>query len=1172
MGLFIARTFPEIYGGMVDKIIATTPVTDVNFGSVLSTMLEAAAQEDDEQYFQMLEIIRGYSLDTTSGSDLDNRAFEYGLTRSAAKIASTFVTISDTAISKVETGVYSGLPGASAGSMAVNGDSAAGFSSSGSIIVGRGTPNAETVAYSSITNNTNYVTFNLSIGLAHDHGTDETIILSQGGNRNISAGTAVSVPASDINPKISFTLSALATILDGESEVQDITVTASEAGSKANVPVGAISKFDSPPFSTATVSNPERVTNGADIETDQGLRDRIKDHIQSLSRGTGKAIITSVIGVLSSTENKRVISASLVEPTLPADVVKLFIDDGTGFVPSWLDVGFEELVIAATGGEKYITAANFPVVKAFVETQNSETYNLVGGETLFVSVGGQTETITFASNNFATPGAATAQEVLQAINSNATNFEARLSGAGLKVRIFARANSDEQIQVTGGTANSILGFPTDVKFTTKLYLERADDISLLSKDGITAAIESGTASTYDLSARDYNLAVVVDGKVKNRELLWFTSADFIAPSAATAAEIVTAINAQLAGADASLSSNNTKFTLTSKTKRDATSKIRIIENFTSVQKYNGAYTDITSQAKTTTNVQLFAADSDYVYLGHSDVPFNSVYWKLAINASASMGYLAQYWNGSTWNTLGVTDGTVGFTQTGYWAFRVPHTWTKNTVNGATGYFIRVQRVQPVLVTPPTEALIKISSANDLFGFSETEVVGTNKDYTFNRFLGQFELVSPLQAGDYLTLGSKHTRAGIISGQGPYNLSGTETLIISVDGVSQTITFNIADFATPGAATASEVAARINTSIAGAVATVVATNSKVKIVTNGYAGSLQVTGGTSNTALGFPTALKSSLTSHIPSTLSGAGPFTFASSTSLIVVVDKNVANNFTVPLYTAHTSTTGTVAASVVCATLNATYPLASDLVGYEVLFTSGGQSGNRKTVSAYDPVTGTLTMSVAFAGAPGVGSTFQLLPKTVVDAVKHLNNKKITLLSTKAVIESAEGGTKVQISSQLTGETAAIQVTGGTANAVLGFGVSEKIGVDAYRYFTGLAQLTQWTVDGKLSDQTNYPGQRAAGVQVEVLDPVTKPISVALNVTTNEGVTLSSIANDVKSAVSSYINSLPVGGDVIISSITCAVKEVAGVFDVEVTTPSANVAVADNELAKVNEAQITVG
>ena len=74
MALFEPRIFPEIVGEMISRLTSTTPLDDINFGSVWTTMLEAAAQEDDEQYFQMLEIIRGFSLDTTTGQDLDDRA------------------------------------------------------------------------------------------------------------------------------------------------------------------------------------------------------------------------------------------------------------------------------------------------------------------------------------------------------------------------------------------------------------------------------------------------------------------------------------------------------------------------------------------------------------------------------------------------------------------------------------------------------------------------------------------------------------------------------------------------------------------------------------------------------------------------------------------------------------------------------------------------------------------------------------------------------------------------------------------------------------------------------------------------------------------------------------------------------------------------------------------
>ena len=288
MAIFVPRTFQEIMQDMLARLISATPVNDVNFGSVWTTLLEAAAQEDDEQYFQMSEIIKGYSIDSTYGTELDSRAFEYNLERIDAGKASATVTFGDEAITKIETDIYSGLNGAPAGTFSINGNSATGFSVAGSIIIGRDTPNEEIVPYSSIDQLTNYVRFNLSSGLAKDHGTDEIIVLSQGGNRLISAGTIVKVLATDRLNQALFETDADATIKDGESEVTGVAVTCTETGTIGNVPVGAIANFDSKPFSTATVRNPSRVTNGRDEESDQELRDRIKDYIQGTDQLTFK--------------------------------------------------------------------------------------------------------------------------------------------------------------------------------------------------------------------------------------------------------------------------------------------------------------------------------------------------------------------------------------------------------------------------------------------------------------------------------------------------------------------------------------------------------------------------------------------------------------------------------------------------------------------------------------------------------------------------------------------------------------------------------------------------------------------------------------------------------------------------------------------------------------------
>lgn len=1172
MALFTPRTYVEILGDMYDRLIASTPLTDLNFGSVWTTMLEAAAQEDDEQYFQMLEIIRGYSLDTTTGSDLDSRAFEYGLVRRGASNASTVVNISDSSVVKIFTTAYAGLPGAVAGSLSINADSATNFPTSGSIIIGRNTPNSETVPYSSITVFVNYVRFNLLGALAFDHGTDETIILSQGGDRIIPAGSIVYVPDSDISPKIDFELVDNATIFDGEEKVENVLVAAVEAGSKANVPIGAIQEFAALPFSTAFVSNPQRVTNGKDEETDQELRDRIKNTIQSLSRGTPTSITTGVIGI--TVGNQRVVSASLVEPTIPADVVKLYIDDGTGFIPTFQKVGYEPIVAAATGGERFLGINNVPIMKAFVETSMEEPYSLSGGELLFVEVNGIVETIGFNSNNFAAPGAATAQEVLTVINSNAALFEARLSSEENKVRIFARSNIDEEIRVTGGTANSALEFPTDEKFTTKLYLERNNEIFLLSKDGRTASLESGNTVNYNLNG-SFNLSLVLDGKRDNIIDVWFQSSDFVTPSAVSAQEVCNIIESQAPGLKADPSSNNTRFRLFSNTERSAASKILIVENFDKVWNEEASVlVDRTASVLTnSSNATLFGSNLDYLYLGRKDGPFSSVYFNLSTPASANIDPMFEIWNGTSWEPIGVIDETAGLTQSGHLIFGITPRWVPNVVvSGDAMYYLRIQRNNAAVITSPIESRIRICNANEVFGLPTTETSGTGRDYLLNRFLGQIELQETLQAGDKVSIGSYETRAFVVSqSSGSYPLMGGELLEIVVDGILQSYTFQASDFLIPGSALESEVAAAINANFQGLTASVLGT--RVKIRTNRYdsGGSLKINASAANAILLFSEIEKVNLVSHIPAVISVAGPYSFPVSQNVIFILDNNALNNFTAPTHF-DSAVTSASSSSVFAATgLNPVFLVNDQILGFEVEFSSGVLSGQRRTISNYVAATGQITVGVAFSSTPGIGDVFQVIPVTAQDVVHFWNNKQVTLLSTNAEVSALAEGF-VQVASLQVGENASVEVAGGLSNVQLGFVLQKIIGVDGYRYFTNLAQQTQWLVDGRLDDQENYPGIRAAGAQVEVAEPVKLPIRVQLTVTPREGVTLTSISNDVKSAVSSYVNNLGVGADVIISAITCSVRSVPGVFDVQIDIPSANVAVADNQLARIFEQDILVG
>jgi uncharacterized phage protein gp47/JayE len=1253
MALFQPRVFQQIFAGMVGRMISSTPLTDLNIGSVFTTMLEAAAQEDDEQYFQMLEIIRGYSLDTVSGTDLDARAYEYSLVRNPAAFASTNVSLIDTSITKISTNCYSGLPGSGAGTFVINGNALTGFPASGKIVIGRGTPRAETISYSSITQQTNYVTFNLTGGLAHDHGTDETIILSQGGNRSVNAGIIVVVPASDINPKIAYRLTAAASILDGERQVDLVPIVAVVAGSDANVPIGSITAFSSLPFATAVVFNPARVTNGKDAESDQDLRDRIKKTIQSLSRGTGQAIITNVTGVLSTTDNKRVVSASLVEPTIPADVVKLFIDDGTGFIPSFADVGYEVVVAQAQGGEKFLFAQNVPMVKAFVETQNAQPYNLIGGETLFVSVGGVVETIQFLSSDFALPGRATAQEVLTKINAIANTFEARVTQAGATLRIFSRSNVNEQIQVTGGTANAILGFQTDAKFTAFLYKVTNYKAKLLTKDGVTATLQSTKSAAYSFPTMK-NLVLVVDGAVEDPQMMWFKPGDFPSPTSVTAPMAVALINQRLAGVIAQTVSNGLQVGLTSKTPLSTGSQLEVVETFTTAFNFSGSFSDITAAIKSAGGAQISHNTSDVLYVGHATVAFQSLYVSHFTSGGGSAP-IYQYWNGSNWINFTPFDLTGGLAQVGHLLFRLPGDQLPNIVNGVAAYWIRISNISN------TTLAMKICSANEAFGFPETLIVGANKDYTLNRFLGQIELEATLNALESVTLGSLDTRASVVSVAGNYGLVGGEQLMILVDGVAMTSTIQISDLSNPGSALPSEVVARLNKDFSGATASLVAAGTQIKLQSNTWSGgTLQIVGGSMNTYLQFPTDLETSYDPHSPALESVAGPFAFDPGDNIIAVLDKNSANNFTTPCTSPGTLTAVSSSTSMTDSNLYNIFPNANDVSGFDFIYTqtyyktiqairysssnalkqlvnvaytagatpgaeaivvtaqniviqiaSGVTTANqiialfngstaarnlaavslagsgtaaqvavaqtflnpvRAQISSYTVPSGMLTLASGLPVTPAIGDSYEIAPRTAAQVVAFWSNKRIALITTVAEVRTSSGGTKVQIASLASGEAASVQIPGGEGNTKLQYPTLVLIGTDGYRHYTGLAQLAQWTVDGRSSDLTNYPGFRAAGVQVEVAEAVKVPITVSMTITTQEGITLSAISNEIKSAVSSYINSLPVGGEVVVSSIVAVVKAVNGVFDVVVNSPTSNVSISYNELARVVESTIIVG
>jgi uncharacterized phage protein gp47/JayE len=100
------QSYNEILGKLARKIIADTPVNDLNPGSVLLTLLEAVAAQDFENSASILNVLETLNIDALKNSDLDARAADYGLARKTSAKATGFIKIQDSSITKRATTLY----------------------------------------------------------------------------------------------------------------------------------------------------------------------------------------------------------------------------------------------------------------------------------------------------------------------------------------------------------------------------------------------------------------------------------------------------------------------------------------------------------------------------------------------------------------------------------------------------------------------------------------------------------------------------------------------------------------------------------------------------------------------------------------------------------------------------------------------------------------------------------------------------------------------------------------------------------------------------------------------------------------------------------------------------------------------------------------------------------
>lgn len=1132
MADLVLKSKSQILGTMLSTLLAQTGVNDLNPGSVIVTLLELAAAEDFQQYFQLLNVIRNYNLDTTTGTDLDNRAYEFGLTRIPAEQSTGLVNIlRASGFEKVSTSLYTGFPAPLAGdtTIYVNDASNALYGSSGTLIIGRGTSDEEQVTYSMApVNNTNYWQFTVS-ALANNHSVGESVILSQGTDVNIIAGTILQVPATSNSPQINFTVDQDTVLLSGEAEVDNVPVTCTVPGSIGNIPVQVINgtgAFTNPPFPGAQAFNLSKFTNGTDLESDDDLRNRIKNTIQTLSRGTQLAVQTAIVGLVDTNTAKRVVSANIIEPTSNQDPVKVYIDDGTGFEPSFSSQSFETLVGNAAGGESRLQLTNFPLVKAQVESQASGPYDMSSGTlTLTYTVGLESETISFFTSDFSFSNSVTAQEIVALINARSDIIEARTANSGVNIVLGPVSDTNEDIQVTGGTANNILLFPTTKKSTLLLY---KNDV-LLSKDGSTAFIDSvaGPFNFLSIGSSPWPLVFTVDGKTANPITVTFSTGNFASSGAATALEVVNVINAQAPGVTAALSNNNSSVRISSNTELSSASEIQItggtanaVLQFTGslVTGKNNDYTLNPELGQIQLNESLSAGD-----LLTSGSEFTRAYQRSTI---------AEPYSVVSGQSIFISiDGggfqTLSFSSTGSFTAQQIANIINPQLTGATAISRKVGESNYLEIRTnsydPAFGGVYVSNTSGATGIPfNYNVTATNQ--------------TPVQAYVVNTLGS------------PYAFVQGDNLVVIMDNNSAVNTFNVvmnysgAVSSVSGASQFSCASFNVPFSVSNALAGYYA------IFTSG---SLTTTGTVTNISNPTGHTFRYSFSSF-PTNLGH-----FAANDHVTFSGFSNLTNNGSFLVTAVNTSGNGYIEV------FNENGVIESN--------TGSALLGQRRQINAYNQASGTMTVSSAFFNAPSIGDSFFVAPASLDNVVGFMNNLRITSLSLIAEITVVDNDTYIQIASLQDGSSGFVQVTGGYANAQLGFPTTQVQGISAYDYYTGLTSIVNKTIYGDDTDLVTYPGIGAAGVNFQVLPPTVNEVEVEVVLTLANGVSISSVQDNVVSAISGYINGLGISQAVIVSEIIDVIMNLTNISDVEVLLPAANIQIKDNELARTRSSLITV-
>jgi uncharacterized phage protein gp47/JayE len=136
-----------------------------------------------------------------------------------------------------------------------------------------------------------------------------------------------------------------------------------------------------------------------------------------------------------------------------------------------------------------------------------------------------------------------------------------------------------------------------------------------------------------------------------------------------------------------------------------------------------------------------------------------------------------------------------------------------------------------------------------------------------------------------------------------------------------------------------------------------------------------------------------------------------------------------------------------------------------------------------------------------------------------------------------------------------------------LDFNTAIQVGLDAYRYNTGLIRVANQIVYGDPRDPVTYPGVGAAGADIFIREPLVLRVQISVDIRLQTGAPFAQVAQQVQSNIVALINSNPVGQSIAISAIVSTIMTVPGVISTAINSPLYNIA---NDLIVVQPSEKT--